>query len=55
MSTKEISDTEFVREMLILWQNLSVSKRNKFGDLIRGYFDCGRRADLIIFKLQCKI
>lgn len=53
MPAKEISDSEFVKEMRILWQNLEVEQRNKLGDIIRGYFDCGGRAGLIIYKLQC--
>jgi len=52
---EEISDEMFVKEMRILWQNLSVQKRNKLGDLIRDYFNQGERTEKIIFKMQCKI
>uniref|UniRef100_A0A6M3J3K9 Uncharacterized protein n=2 Tax=viral metagenome TaxID=1070528 RepID=A0A6M3J3K9_9ZZZZ len=55
MPAKVMSDSEFVKEMRILWQNLDVEQRNKLGDIIREFFDCGARAGLIIYKLQCKI
>jgi len=47
---KEITDKQFVNEMKILWQNSQ--NRNKFGNIIRKYFDCGDRSEKIINKMQ---
>ena len=52
---RPLSNKEFVKEMRILWQNLSVAKRCQFCNLIRNYFDEGNRAEVIIGKLQEKI
>ena len=52
---RPLSNKEFVKEMRILWQNLSVAKRCQFCNLIRNYFDEGNRAEGIIGKLQEKI
>lgn len=52
---ERISDEMFVREMSILWQNLEIPKRKQLGKIIRGYFDQGDRAELIINRMQEKI
>jgi hypothetical protein len=41
----------FIKDMRILWQNLDNSKRNKLGEIIRGYFP-PIRASRIIQTMQ---
>lgn len=53
MTSKDrLSNSEFVNEMSILWQNLPVRIRGQLGRIIRAYFNHGERADLIIERMQ---
>jgi hypothetical protein len=55
LGNEPLTDSEFVNEMSILWQNLDNRKRNVFANLIRSYFDSSDRAELIIERMQTKI
>lgn len=55
IDNQRLNDSEFIRELQILWQNSDVRTRNKFAAIIHGYFDYGDRAELIINRLQEKI
>ena len=50
-----MNNTEFVKEMRILWQGLDAENRAVFNNLIWEYFDKGDRSHHLIEKMQEKI
>jgi hypothetical protein len=52
---ERLSDEMFVKEMSILWQNSSVTVRNRLANIIRNYYNQGDRAEKIISRMQEKI